>query len=76
MAKLLTISDWQSGNLVLKKTGFKENQLAESILFIWFYGNLVLQKNFLIEPNNSGCMVIWFYRKPVHGIDSVYLVLR
>ena len=47
MAKLLTISDWQSGNLVLKKTGFKENQLAESILFIWFYGNLVLQKAFL-----------------------------
>ncbi|MFM8299910.1 MAG: hypothetical protein ACKN9A_16395 [Microcystis aeruginosa] len=47
MAKLLTISDWQSGNLVLKKTGFTENQLAESILFIWFYDNLVLQKTFL-----------------------------
>jgi hypothetical protein len=61
MAKLLTISDWQSGNLVLKKTGFKENQLAESILFIWFYGNLVLEKT---SSRNRFCLsgftVIWF----------------
>ncbi|AKE64229.1 hypothetical protein MYAER_1881 [Microcystis aeruginosa NIES-2549] len=64
MDKLLTISDRQSGNLVLQKTclidlnnsGFTKN---------WFYKKLVLKKTSLRSRFClSGFMAIWFYRKP------------
>jgi len=91
MAKLLTISDRQSGNLVLQKTclidpnnsGFTKNWFyrkpacgVDSVyLVLWQSG---FTENLLTryDSNLSGFMVIWFYRKPSYQIQSYLFLFR
>jgi hypothetical protein len=81
MAKLLTISELQSGNLVLQKTclihpnnsGFTKNWFyrkpacgVDSVyLVLWQSG---FTENLLTryDSNLSGFMAIWFYRKSAY----------